>query len=167
MSTPDGLPTGSEEADVVSEAKEAAYVLEANPHPTADDAERAVRALDAAVAEIIRLRTDLMHTEQDAEALRSQVGSLRAALAGSGEREAKICVNCGRPEWQGGICPMSSGTAASHVYGYRLASAPPEASEEPTVDFDLDLVRKPDGSLEWEDETTRPVPPVEPEGGER
>lgn len=37
-------------------------------------------------AEIRRLRTDLVHTEQDAEALRSQVGSLRAALAGSGER---------------------------------------------------------------------------------
>jgi len=91
-----------------------------------------------------------------------------------GEREPNYC---GRAFGLGGglgdpvyICDRPRGHAGRH-FGHpvesgevlvSLTASPPEASEEPTVDFDLDLVWKLDGTLAWEDETSRPVPPVEP-----
>ena len=118
MTTRSGLPTGSERA------------CAATPHELAEGLRKHYADVSLAACDWqnqIPVAIDMW------EAVKNGAPDPRAALARQGgEREARqrICVKCGRPEWQGGICPMSSSTAAAHVYGYTLAASPPEASEE-------------------------------------
>lgn len=48
------------------------------------------------------------------------------------ERGGPVCVKCGRPKWQGGLCPMSSATAAEHVYGTQVEPAPDAGDADAT-----------------------------------
>ena len=68
--------------------------------------------------------------------------------------------------WHGefGGCEPDEALALKYLQRAALSASPPEASEEPT--WQKPEVAQPD-KFRWDEDELRPVPPVEPEGGER
>ena len=178
MSTSDGLPTGSERVDRIKRA----VLASRREFQSTAEWEAEIEDIFSALAGereperdsvIVRLRAPTFDTDT-VQAFADAViaDGVNAGIEIGHVLESIRAVSFTFPwanryevaQWLLGRALVASLETNHRIVFKGLATSPPEASEEPTVDYDLDLVRKPDGSLEWEDETTRPVPPVEPEG---